>query len=116
MKHALSIAALAATLTFAPQAMAAAGGSCHFHGSKPAKETTVVGCASKKKDALIKGGKLDANWQAVPLEKAELVEGKTTKEWKLSFKNTAASDKGKDTLYLFYTLQGNFIAANFTGK
>jgi len=82
----------------------------------PAKEATVVGCATKQKDALIKNGKLDATWQAVPLDKAEKVQGKDTKEWKLTFKNPAAADKTKDTLYMFFTLPGNFIAANFTGK
>ena len=38
------------------------------------------------------------------------------KEWKVSFKNPAAQDKGKDTLYMFFTPVGNFIAANFSGQ
>ncbi len=38
------------------------------------------------------------------------------KEWKLTFKNPNASDANKKNLYLFYTLPGNFIAANFTGQ
>ena len=48
--------------------------------------------------------------------KAETVEGKNMKEWKLTFKNPAEKDATKQTLYMFYTLTGNFIAANFTGK
>ncbi len=116
MKHTIAIAALAATHFFAPQALASEGGDCHFHGYLPAKEATVVGCANKKKDALVKSGKIDATWQAVSLDKAEKVEGKDTKEWKLTFKNPAATDKTKETLYMFFTLPGNFIGANFTGK
>jgi len=27
-----------------------------------------------------------------------------------------AKDKSKETLYMFFTLPGNFIAANFTGQ
>lgn len=116
MKNLISVAALVATLSFAAHALAGEGGSCHFHGNASAKETVVVGCATKQKDALVKKGKLDPTWQAVPLDKAEQVEGKSNKEWKLTFKNAAATDKTKDTLYMFYTLPGNFIAANFTGK
>lgn len=116
MKHIIAMAALTASFSFTPLAMASEGGGCHFHGYMPAKEATVIGCATKQKDFLIRGGKLEATWQAVPLDKAEKVEGKGTKEWKLSFKNPAATDKTKDTLYMFFTLSGNFIAANFTGK
>ena len=42
--------------------------------------------------------------------------GKNKKEWKLTFINPQATDANKKTLYLFYTLSGNFIAANFTGQ
>ena len=52
----------------------------------------------------------------MPLDKALVVEGKNKKEWKLTFINPQATDANKKTLYLFYTLSGNFIAANFTGQ
>jgi hypothetical protein len=100
----------------APEAMADAGSSCHFHGSKPATEAVVIGCATDRKAALVRDGKLDASWQNVQPGKPETVDGKKGKEWKVTFKNPAATDKGKETLYMFYTLPGNFIAANFTGQ
>lgn len=96
--------------------LAAADGECHFHGSKPASESDVVGCAIQNKAALVKAGKIDASWQAVKHDKAEAVEGKKGKEWKVTFKIPAAADKSKETLYMFYTVPGNFIAANFTGQ
>jgi hypothetical protein len=34
----------------------------------------------------------------------------------VSFKNPSAKDKAKETLYVFMTLPGNYIAANFTGQ
>lgn len=34
----------------------------------------------------------------------------------MTFKNPAIEDVTKQTLYMFYTLTGNFIATNFTGK
>jgi hypothetical protein len=114
-KPLITLALLCATLS-APGARADAGGSCHFHGSKPAAESTVLGCATQRKDALVKAGKLDAGWQAVKHDSIALVDGKKGKEWKVSFKNPAPQDKGKDTLYMFFTPVGNFIAANFSGQ
>ncbi len=117
MKTTLVATAFAATLFTSPSAFAGADASCHFHGSKPAAEATVIQCATQYKDKLVEGGKLEKSWRAVSkVEKLEQVDGKRSKEWKLSFKNPAAADKSKDTLYLFYTLPGNFIAANHTGQ
>lgn len=116
MKNFVSIATLVATLAFAPTAFAGGNGGCHFHGNAPIKESILTGCASEQKDALISNGKIDTSWKAVKLDKAETVEGKSMKEWKFTFKNPTEKDATKQTLYMFYTLTGNFIGANFTGK
>jgi hypothetical protein len=116
MKTIFTAAVLLASLFTATAALADKGSSCHFHGSKPATEAVVTDCAQQRKAALVKAGKLDATWQAVPLDKAELVDGKKGKEWKLSFKNPAAADAAKQTLYIFFSQPGNFIAANHTGQ
>jgi hypothetical protein len=116
MKQLITLASFVLACSVTPMALAGGDGECHFHGSKPAAESVVVGCASQNKDALIKGGKLDASWQAVKHDKAEVVEGKQGKEWKVTFKNPTVADKSKGTLYMFYTVPGNFIAANFTGQ
>jgi hypothetical protein len=70
----------------------------------------------QRKDALVKSKKLDASWSAIKPASIEAVDGKKGKEWKVTFKDTAAKDKSKETLYMFYTQPGNFIAANFTGQ
>ena len=117
MKSTLVASALAATLFSSPGAFAGADASCHFHGSKPAAESTVIQCATQYKDKLVESGKLEKSWPLVSkVDKLEQVDGKRSKEWKLSSKNPAAADKSKDTLFLFYTLPGNFIAANPTGQ
>lgn len=116
MKHIIPAIALITAAGVAPSAHAGDGADCHFHGAKPATEATVVGCANKRKEALVGGGKIDKSWQAIKLDKAEMVEGKKSKEWKVTFKDAAAKDKAKETLYLFFTLPGNFVAANFTGQ
>ena len=116
MKKLISIAAFALSSVVGTSALAGGGGSCHFHGNAPIKEAVIVGCATDRKDSLAGNGKIDGSWKTVKLEKAETVEGKNMKEWKLTFKNPAEKDASKQTLYMFYSLTGNFIAANFTGK
>ena len=116
MKYALGTAAILAVTLMGQPATASEGGSCHFHGSKPAAEATVLGCAQQRKEALVKADKIDASWQAVKHDKVEAVDGKKGKEWKVTFKDPAAKDKSKETLYIFFTAPGNFIAANFTGQ
>jgi hypothetical protein len=104
------------TALWAPTSWADPGGSCHFHGKKPASEVTVSGCALQRKDNLVKTGKLDSAWSAARPASIEAVDGKKGKEWKVMFKDATAKDKSKETLYMFFTLPGNFIAANFTGQ
>jgi hypothetical protein len=116
MKNTLFAAALITTLFAAPAAWAGEGGSCHFHGKKPAAEAAVSDCAQQRRDALVKAGKLDASWQTVQQDKLELIDGKKGKEWKASFKNPAVADADKQTLYIFFSQPGNFIGANHTGQ
>ncbi len=97
-------------------ARADGAGSCHFHGNKPAAQETVVGCAQQRKAALVKSGKLEAAWLNVKQDAVDSVDGKKGTEWKVTFKDPAAKDKTKETLYMFFTPAGNFIAANFTGQ
>lgn len=93
------------------------GSSCHFHGKKAAAEATVLECAAKRKESLIEKGKIEVSWKAVSHEKIEQIEMKNgKKEWKVTFKDPAAKDKTKETLFMFFALNGNFLASNFTGK
>lgn len=116
MKKSIFAALTLTTALWTAAAFASEDGSCHFHGNKPAAEATVSGCAAQRKDALVKSGKLDASWSAVKQDKIESVEFKKGKEWKVTFKDAAAKDKTKETLYMFFTPPGNFIASNFTGQ
>jgi hypothetical protein len=116
MKYLPTIASFVICLAAAPAAFAGGDSSCHFHGSKPAVESTVIGCANQRKDALVKSGKLAASWQTVKHDQIALIDGQKGKEWKISYKDAAAQDKTKENLYMFFTVSGNFIAANHSGK
>lgn len=112
---AIVLAAAVALCVAALPARADKGGACHFHGAAPAKEATVLQCAAQRKDALVASGKLPASWKPLQHDKLEQVDGKKDKEWKVTFRNPAA-EKDKQTLYVFLSLPGNVLAANFTGK
>lgn len=103
------------SLAAAP-AFADKGGSCHFHGNKPAAESVVIGCADARRDALVKGGKLHISWGTAKHDKIEQIDGKKGKEWKISYKNPASPDKDKQALFMFFTAPGNFLAANHSGQ
>lgn len=116
MKQLIVAIASVTALGMSAPAFSSAGGSCHFHGTKPAAEATVASCAAQRKDTLVTSGKIDGAWKTVKQDKVEQVDGKKGKEWKVTFKDPAARDKTKETLYMFFTVPGNFIAANFTGQ
>lgn len=116
MKKLIITAASFATLVLATPAFASEGGSCHFHSDMPAKQAAVIDCANQRKNTLAGSGKIDAAWKVVKHNKIEQVDGKKGKEWKVTFKDPAAKDKAKETLFVFFSLPGNFIAANFVGQ
>jgi hypothetical protein len=116
MKKLIASLIAAGGVAFAAPALAGADGDCHFHGSAPATKETVSGCAVKHQQALVAGGKVDKSWAAIKPTSLEQVDGKKGKEWLVTFKDPAATDKSKETLYMFFTLQGNLIASNFSGK
>ncbi len=92
---------------------ASGDGECHFHGSKAAEESTVIMCSEKQKERLVKKGTIANTWSTVKHTSIEQVDGKKGKEWKVVFNDPNAADKSKATLYMFYALNGNFIASNF---
>ncbi len=115
-RHALALALAAPLLCLSAPAHADKGGACHFHGSAPAREDTVLRCAVQRKDALVGSGKIDATWKGVKHDQVEQVEGKKGKEWRVTFRNPSTPEKDKQVLYVFLSLPGNVLAANFTGK
>lgn len=116
MNSVLIAATALSLLALAPAVQAGEGGSCHFHGRQPATEAIVADCAGQRRDALIKAGKLEASWAGAALAGVELIDGKKGKEWKAAFHNPAVADASKQTLYIFFSHPGNYIAANYTGQ
>ncbi len=111
----ISIVLLSGTWTGTP-AFASGSGVGHSHSKSPATKDEVTETAKKVRDKLISDGKIDASWKDIAPESTEPKDFGKKKEWVVSFKDAKATDKAKETLYLFFSETGNYLAVNFTGK
>ncbi|MFN3737530.1 DUF6488 family protein [Hydrogenophaga sp.] len=107
---------LSLALALGGQAALAHTGNCHFHGKTVASATTVTACADERKASLLQAGKLEASWEAVAAPSVTLGAGPKGEEWRVVYDNPRASDPTKRRLFLFFTPQGNFVAANHSGQ
>lgn len=114
----ISTVLLVSSLLFASPVMAGAGhdhgGGGHSHG--PVSSEVVVKKATEKVKSLAESGKLDKSWAEVKASGATQKTFSHDPEWVVTFKNEKENDATKQTLYMFYTLDGSYIATNFTGK
>lgn len=116
MKY-LAIALLFSSLLFGTQSSPALAGAGHSHGPQvPISQEEVVVRATSTLTTLVNKKKIDASWTG----KAEAgVEQKTFRqdpEWVVSFKNAEIKDTTKKTLYLFFSIGGEALGANYTGE
>lgn len=115
----ISIALLVSTFLIASPALAGAGhehgpDGSHSHG--PISNTAAIIKAEKQVKALVERGKLDKSWAEAKATGAAQKDFGKGAEWIVTFRNEKVSDAGKQTLYVFYTLNGAYIASNFTGN
>ncbi|MGV6851980.1 MAG: DUF6488 family protein [bacterium] len=72
--------------------------------------------AMNKVADLIRKGKLEESWASVEVDAAEIKPFNGKNEWLVTFVNPQASDATKQKLFVFLTMNGEYIAANFSGK
>lgn len=65
---------------------------------------------------LVENGKIEKSWMPAIVESAQQRTYGHKTEWVVTFNNSKASDPDKSTLYIFLSVKGDFIAADFTGK
>ena len=96
----------------------AGGGHEHGHGHShsPVDQTTANIKASEIINNLVKQKVIDKSWISTPVIHVEQKTFNGKKEWVVSFLNEEIADAKKRKLYVFLTLSGNYIAANYTGK
>ena len=86
----------------------------HSHGELSAEKAKVK--ATQTMQSLVRRGVMDDSWNSIKPVKAEKKRFSKGDEWVVSFKNDNIKDKAKQVLYIFYSLDGHYIAANYTGK
>jgi len=112
MKISQAIAAGLATLVLTSTPLLAHPG----HGNEISAEAATKR-ASIEVDRLVEEGKLEKSWalQRKP-GGAQMRAAGEDQEWVVTFDNSAAVDAAKRKLYVFLTANGDYVAANFSGK
>lgn len=124
MKKLTTISILLTALAFVSSANAGSGHSHdkdgghsnHTHSHGIVNSNSVKAKAMRMLEGLINKGVIDKSWIVTKPAKAEKKSFAKGLEWVVSFKNDKVKDKAKQTLYIFYSLDGHYIAANYTGK
>ena len=121
MKNLTKIYLLIATFGFIAPVYAGAGHSHdidggHSHSSGPISEEKAKSKATRTMHNLASRGVINKSWTSSKLVNAEKKSFSKGPEWVVSFNNESVKDKAKQTLYIFYSLDGHYIAANYTGK
>lgn len=116
--HTISTALAIATLLFGAAAFAGTGhehgpSGSHTHG--PISSAAAIKKAEKQVKGLIEGGKLDKSWSGIKAAEATQKDFGRGPEWVVTFKNPKA-EAAKQTVYVFYSLTGSYLATNHTGK
>ena len=88
----------------------------HNNSSGPITEEKAKSKATRTMQNLTLRGVINKSWTSSKLLKAEKKNFSKGIEWVISFKNESVTNKAKQTLYIFYSLDGHYIAANYTGK
>ncbi|MBL4868767.1 MAG: hypothetical protein JKY67_20580 [Pseudomonadales bacterium] len=99
-------------------AMAGSGhdhGHGHSHSYAPVDQATAKTNATNIVAGLVNRNKLEKSWASVTANSVEKKEFKGKSEWVAVFVNDKITDTDKQKLYVFLTLGGKYIAANFTG-
>ena len=86
----------------------------HSHG--PVTGDAAAEQASSRLNKLVNAGKVPASWKGVKASNIEKKQYAKGPEWVITFKNSKVKDAKKQNLYMFFTLDGIYIAANYTGN
>jgi hypothetical protein len=102
--------------SFFPLAGMAGGGHDHGHSHATVTQGQAEDAAMKRVMMLAEKGKIDSSWKSVAVENSVKKKYGNRMEWVVSFKNENIEDQTKQTLYIFLSTAGKYIAANYSGK
>ena len=104
------------SLSFFSLVAIAGAGHDHSHSHEPVSQMQAESIAIKNVSQLADKGKIDKSWKSIKVIKTEKKDFGGNMEWVVSFKNEKISEPSKQTLFVFVTLSGEYLAANYTGK
>ncbi|MEN8171173.1 MAG: DUF6488 family protein [Pseudomonadota bacterium] len=88
----------------------------HSHAQAPVNKGTAEKSAAMAVASLIAGGKIDKSWSSTTANSSEKKDFNGRTEWVVTFVNDKVTDPAKQKLYVFMSLSGEYIAANYTGN
>ncbi|MFT7186480.1 MAG: hypothetical protein ACI84K_001883 [Pseudohongiellaceae bacterium] len=88
----------------------------HGHSHEPITKAEAEEIATKSVTKLVKRKTIDSSWASVSVHKSERKEFGGKMEWVVLFMNEKISDHEKQTLYVFLSSEGQYLAANYTGS
>lgn len=97
-------------ILFLPIELLAHGGAHHIDKLEAEQKARLI------VDKLVEKNKLAPSWKNASLQLSLKKRFRTEPEWVVSFENKTVKDPGKQTLYIFLSETGAYIAANFSGK
>ena len=103
-------------LSFFSLVAIAGAGHDHSHSHDPVSQKQAESIAIKSVSQLIDKGKIDKSWKSIGVTKSEKKQYGSEMEWVVIFDNKKISDPAKQTLYVFLTISGEYLAANYSGK
>ncbi|MFT6121647.1 MAG: hypothetical protein ACJASG_000164 [Oleiphilaceae bacterium] len=96
----------------------AGSGHNHGHGQShtPATKAEAEKTATESVTKMVERKTIDSSWKSISVHKSEQKEFSGKKEWVVIFKNKKINDQEKQILYIFLSLEGQYLAANYTGN
>ena len=91
-------------------------GHNHGHNHEPVTQQQAEHFANDIVMQLVEKGKIDSSWKSTGVNEAKKKQFGDSMEWVINFKNEQVTDPEKQTLYIFLSLTGEYIAANFSGN
>lgn len=116
MRYLISTLASLFVLLASPVYAGAGHDHGHGHSHEPVTQVEAEEIAANSVAKLVQRKKIDGSWSTVAVHSSEQKEFGGQMEWVVIFKNEKVTDPEKQTLYVFLTLEGRYLAANYTGN
>ena len=83
---------------------------------KEVSKKSIKDIAKQEIKRLTLAKKIDDSWLFTPISKMKKIQFNNAPEWVVSFNNPKIKDIAKQTVYVFISVNGKVLAANYTGK